>query len=213
MWNLIAKDLYLQRLSMTLAVLAGIAMCSMFSSNFLGIVVLGFIILVNYTYTTFSCYHEDKNKSISFLRSLPVPARVVVNSKFAVVIMLAAAMLIPLFFLLWLGKMAGITAVSALSAHFSFIILAVLVVLLLNSIALFIFFRWGYNRMQWVYTSFLFLIPLGSVLLGRIVDKSPLFSPGISPGQGAVLGAALMLLVVFLCWKGSISALSKKDLI
>jgi len=74
------------------------------------------------------------------------------------------------------------------------------------------YFSWGYNSIQWVYTMSFFVFFFGGMSLGRILHKIPLFFPGISLGQGYVLGAALVSLVVFLCWKGSVSAFSKKDL-
>ncbi|KJS17603.1 MAG: hypothetical protein VR69_04610 [Peptococcaceae bacterium BRH_c4b] len=103
MWNIIAKDLYLQRVRLALvAVLAGAAMGVMFIGTDLrngGLypAVLIFALGLTYSYTLFSCFHEDKNKSISFLRSLPVSARTVVNSKFAAMIVLEAVLLILLF--------------------------------------------------------------------------------------------------------------------
>jgi ABC-type transport system involved in multi-copper enzyme maturation permease subunit len=218
MLNLIAKDLYLQRASLTLvAILAGVAMWVMFTGTELGkgqyVVLLVFTFAVTYTFTFNSCFHEDKNKSMSFLRSLPVPARTVVNSKFAAMIMLVAALLILLFVAISLGKMAGIATFSAFSTDFRFFVLAGLAALPFNSIMLLIYFRWGYNRIQMVYAISFFVIFFGSMLLGRFIPKVSLFLPGISPWQGALLGAVPVLLLVFLCWKGSISGLSKKDLI
>lgn len=218
MWNLIAKDLYLQRVRMTLVVvLAGAATVAMFiaehmSSGGLYPAILMFTFGVTFTFALFSCSHEERNNSVSFLRSLPVPARTVVNSKFTAMIVLEAVVLIFLYVLICLGKMAGILAVNAFSVDIRFFVLAGLVVLLFNSIVLLIYFRWGYNRIQLVYTISYIVIFNGIMLLGRIVPKITYFFPGISPGQAAILGTALVLLVVFLCWKGSVSVLTKKDL-
>ncbi len=219
MWNMIAKDLYLQRLRMTLlVVLTGAAVGGMFLGNSdmrrggLYAAVMVLVLAITYTFTLYSCFHEDKNKSLSFLRSLPVPARTVVNSKFAAMIILEAVVLILLFVLLYLGRMTGMPMTGGLFTDLSFFVLVGLIVLLFNSIVLLIYFRWGYVRIQWVYTISFFVIFFGSMQLERIVPKVIIFFPGISPGQVTVLGAALVLLAVFFCWKGSVSALSKKDL-
>ncbi|GBF33003.1 hypothetical protein DCCM_2100 [Desulfocucumis palustris] len=218
MWNMIVKDLYLQKVRMMLLlVLAAAALAVMHAGTGAAgegqyVLVLVFLIATTYTFTLYSCYHEDKNKSISFLRSLPVSARMVVNSKFAGMIALEMIALALIFFFICLGKLADLPIAGSLLADLRFLVPVALVALLFNSIVLAIYFRWGYIKIQWIYSISFFLIFFGSMQLGQIVPKVSVYLPDISPGQGAVAGAAFALLVVFLCWKGSVSALSKKDL-
>lgn len=203
MWNLIAKDLYLQRTRLPLLMLIGIMMLA-YGGN-AGVLMLIFV--VTYGFTLSGCYHEDTNQSITFIRSLPVTDRVVVNSKFGAVIMLEAVVLMLIFVFKYLGIMVWIPGANSISMDFSIIALAVSLTLLLNSVMLLVYFRWGYSNIQLFYTISFIAVFLGGL---KLAPHIAVFLSGIHPGQGAVLGTALVLMVVFLCWKGSVLALSKK---
>lgn len=219
MWQLVIKDLYLQRRRLTLlSILTAAAVGMMFfktdfGSNGFYPALLIFLFAITYTYTLYSCFTEDRNKGMMFLRTLPVSARTIVNSKFMGVIVLEFMMMVMVYLIVYAGKWAGFLAAKYLSMDFGYLFLVGLTVLLFNSIVLLIYFRWGYNRMQMIYTISFFVVFFGGLAVGKAMPAFTIFIGGFTTAQAAVFGLLLAVLLELLCWLGSISALKRRDLL
>lgn len=160
MFKLIYKDLYQLRKPYLLysGMLLGLLMLadSFASGAFLAL----YLVIAVYGLTLRSAYYEDKDNALTFLRTLPIQAKTIVIAKYVTVTLL---LLLVGLFALAVAAVFHLMGTPLESGLLSFCLLATAGIMVLVSVFLAVFFRWGYNRavntIRFLFLS-LFFIPI-----------------------------------------------------
>ncbi|GAW91294.1 hypothetical protein [Calderihabitans maritimus] len=85
-------------------------------------------------------------------------------------------------------------------------------VFLVNGVMFYIYFRWGYSRMQLFYSLSFFLIFFGGMILGSRFPGVTAFLTRLSLVKAAIFTILTVMIVLPLLWRGAVVALSRADL-
>ncbi|MTI86197.1 MAG: ABC-2 transporter permease [Firmicutes bacterium] len=213
-WQLAWKDLYLQKKKLLwLMVTAGLIISILVSVNDIGFLpaILIFVFIGTYSFTIQTCFYEDKNNSLSFVRALPVSTVQIVAGRFlALAVVTVCALLIGCLALL------AFQLVNPSALYWfrigAYGVFAGLANLCFNCLVVFIYYRWGYARMQYVYAVTFMTLFFGGMTVGTLFPSLPEVIAGISPLH--ILASAVMaaIAVMFFLWNASVNALNKLDL-
>ncbi|MBO8169041.1 MAG: ABC-2 transporter permease [Thermoanaerobacteraceae bacterium] len=214
MWQLVVKDLYLQRrrIIWTLGiVLILLVAARVILSDAAPVIIFATAYPLTNIFTLQICYNEENNDSLAFLRSLPLSARQIVNSKFC------AMLLITL--LIWAVAFVGfislpITNILGAGKQETAIMLITFeeLYLVINSLLIFIYFHWGYTRMQLIFSLIMMFIAFGGMSLPKLFPEARFLETGLTGVQGAITGLIAAIILIFLFWFGSIKVLQRKEL-
>jgi len=213
-WKLAWKDLYLQKNKLLWLMLTAVFMISILvSTNNIGFlpVIFIFAFILTYSFTIQTCFYEDKNNSLSFVRALPVSTSQIVTGKFlALAIITAGALLIGIAALLIL-QLATASGPDWL-INGVYIVFAGLMNLSFNCLVVFIYYRWGYTKMQYVYAATFITLYFVSMAVGRFLPGLPDKIADTSFMQLVTFTLLISVVVIFSLWSGAVKALNKLDL-
>lgn len=157
---IVAGDGLVYQLRRNMLAYAGIGLgLAIFSGNFFEARALGFFCLIFYLIfavyglTLCSAYYEDKYSALVFLRTLPIKAGYIVVAKYATVALL---LVMAWLFTLGVTTLFRLTGAPLPPELWSFYVGATVVITVILSVFLAMFFRWGYNQAV-NYIRFIFL--------------------------------------------------------
>jgi hypothetical protein len=143
MFKLIYKDLYQLRKPYLLysGMLLGLSMLadSFASGAFLAL----YLVVAVYGLTLRSAYYEDKDNALTFLRTLPIQAKTIVIAKYMTVALL---LLLVGLFAVAVAAVFHLMGTPLEADLLSLYLWATAGIMVLVSVFLAVFFRWGYNR-------------------------------------------------------------------
>ncbi len=211
MLPLIFKELYLQRyrLVFILALILVITVIVIFTTADEFSVAILFLMV--YTFSVLStaqlCYQEEKNGSFSFLRSLPLHPRRVVSAKFAAMLLLTATLgllALALSALVFFTNRLGFSVWPEILLWLN----AGMVLLIYNGLILFIYFHWGYTKVQLFFSGSALLLIIWTRLLREVLPSVGSLWEQLTIGQQLAVTAV----VLYLTWFTSVKALSRLEL-
>ena len=178
MFNLIIKDMVIQKKTFLYALLFSIVV----STNFLfmntgsnGISLYMFLpIAINYMFINFALSYDDKNKSEFVLNSLPLKRKDVVISKYISIFVFAAIGLIYSIVTGFIGKTAGLPMFTT-SISLNNVVIVLTLTCVFNSIIFPIYFKFGSIKTQ-IFTVILITLPIfvlnnpNTAILPELID-------------------------------------------
>jgi len=214
LWRLLLKDLYLQkrRIIWTLwIVLILLVAARVVMGDAAPVIFFATAYFLTSIFTLQICYNEEENKGLAFLRSLPLSTREVVSSKFCAMLLVTLLTLAAAFAWSLSLPTTNIFAAGKQETALMLITFGELY-LVINSLLIFVYFRWGYARVQFLFSLIMTFLAFGSMSLSRLFPKARFLEAGLTSIQGASTGLATAIILIFLLWIGSIKVLQKKEL-
>ena len=162
MFNLIIKDMIIQKKTFLYALLFSIVV----STNFLfmntgsnGVSLYMFLpIAISYMFITFALSYDDKNKSAIVLNSLPLKRSDLVISKYISIFVFVAIGIIFSIVTGFIGKTAGLPMFTT-SISLNNVITVLSLTCIINSILLPIYFKFGSIKTQ-IFTAVMITLPI-----------------------------------------------------
>jgi len=215
MWKLAWKDLYLQRNRLLLLMItAGLMINILVSVNDIGFLpaIFIFVFIGTYSFTIQTCYYEDKNNSLSFVRTLPVSTGQIAAGRFLALVIVTGGALVLGFAALTLFQLLNSSALNW-STIAGYGLFAALMNLCFNCVVVLVYYRWGYNKMQYVYAVTFMILFFGGMTVGTFFPGLPETISQISYGRILAYGLLAAAAILYFFWYASVNALNKLDLI
>ena len=173
----------------------------------------GFSFMMVYSFVFQSGYQEDKVGGLTFLRSLPVSCKKIVGARYLIIVLLGCIAIIIAFCILYISTFIGIMPPDNLDSFWVNGFSSLASVLIVGSIMLWTYFRFGYKKMGWALLVMFIVLPCLIGLVGIMTLK---VFPGIYVVFSETSFAFVMILltaaVLLVCLFDSAKVLQCRDL-
>jgi len=119
----------------------------------------GFSFMMVYSFVFQSGYQEDKVGGLTFLRSLPVSCKKIVGARYLIIVLLGCIAIIIAFCILYISTFIGIMPPDNLDSFWVNGFSSLASVLIVGSIMLWTYFRFGYKKMGWALLVMFIVLP------------------------------------------------------
>jgi len=171
---------------------------------------LGFMMVYSFVFQ--AGYQEDKIGGLNFLRSLPISCNKIVGAKFLIIALLSITALLMALIILYLSGLTDTIPPDTLNKFLPQGLASLASVLIVGSVMLWTFFRFGYNKMGMALLITFIVLPLLFIAISLATLQA---FPGIYVVFSETNFVAIMLLVAAVVFGlglfDSIRALKGKD--
>lgn len=217
-WEMARKDLYLLRKKLLgLLISAGLIIGIIVTVNGIGgeigfLPAIFFLVFVlTYSFTNQTCYYEDKNNSLAFIRALPVSTEQIVAGRFLALLTVTGGALLIGCLVLLVFRLATPSAVNWLKITV-YGLFAGLICLCFNGFVVFVYYRWGYTKIMYIYAIAFITIFVGGMTAGILFPGLPAVITGTPFLPILAFTLPVVMAVLFFLWYASVKAVKELDL-